>query len=374
MGNSMGTIFRITTFGESHGKAIGVVIDGCPAGVMVDEQAIAAELSRRRPGQSAVTTSRKEDDTPEVLSGVLDGKSTGAPIAILIRNKDAKSEQYQGMEGLVRPGHANFSWLAKYGAFDGRGGGRASARETACRVAAGAIAKSLLSEQGIHVRAWVEQIGDVAMPAASESTGDGAHDCDPEENALRCPNRKAASAMEVAILRAKEEGDSLGGIVRFSVEGCPAGLGEPLYERMESELAKAMLCIPAAKAFGMGNGFDACAMRGSEHNDVPTGIVDGKLTAKTNHAGGVQGGITTGMPLTGTVGFKPTSTIRKEQQTIDLQGKAATFAPPADARHDPCVVSRAVAVVEAMAALVVADFLLRARCARMQLSGTQEQG
>lgn len=324
--NSFGLIFRITTFGESHGKAIGVVIDGCPAGLLIKEEEINAALALRAPGKEALTSPRAESDQAEILSGVFEGKTTGAPIAIVIFNHDADSSKYEPIKELIRPGHANATYLEKYGVFDYRGGGRASARETACRVAAGAIAKKLLASAGINVQAYLKN-----------------------EETLR-----------PLIEEAKQSGDSLGGIVEF-VATVPAGLGDPLYEKLEARLAYALMSIPASKGFEIGSGFASATMRGSEHNDL---FIEKGVT-ETNHAGGILGGITNGMPVVGRVAFKPTSSITKEQKTVTLTGEQATFSLPPGSRHDPCVAIRAVPVVEAMVALVLADALLVNRSAKL---------
>jgi len=326
--NSFGTLFRITTWGESHGKAVGVVIDGCPAGLELNERQINEELKRRAPGTSRFTSPRKEPDLCEILSGTFEGKTTGAPICIMIPNRDADSSKYTPVKDLLRPGHANFPYLQKYGCFDFRGGGRASARETVCRVAAGAVAKALLSLNGCSVTAKLVQVGGVS-----------------------------GEQMEAEIEKAMEEGDSLGGVVEFLVDPVPAGLGDPLYEKLEAKLSQAMLSLPAAKGFEIGEGFRAAAMCGSAHNDSFISGEGGVATA-TNHAGGILGGISTGMPIVGRVAFKPASSIKKPQQTLDLTGAPAIFRLPEGSRHDPCVAVRAVPVVEAMAALVIADALL----------------
>ncbi len=328
--HSFGSLFRITTWGESHGPAIGVVVDGCPAGLELSVEDLIPDLKRRAPGNSPVTSPRKEADHPEILSGVFNGKTTGAPISILIRNQDHDSEAYKALENVMRPGHAGFTYLAKYGIFDYRGGGRASARETACRVAAGAIAKKLLHHWGISCTASLEQ---------DESFNQRLH-------------------------QAIEEGDSIGGVVEFRVEGLPAGLGDPVYEKLEATLASAMLSIPASKGFEIGEGFRAAQMRGSEHND-PFVSTEGAIHPSSNHAGGTLGGISTGLPVTGRVVFKPTSSIKKAQATVTAAGAAALIKLSSDARHDPCVAIRAVPVVKAMAALVLVDAVLRSRTVKL---------
>ncbi len=330
MSNSFGHIFRITTWGESHGKAIGVVIDGCPAGLEISEEEIAAELAKRAPGVHPLTSPRKEPDCPEIFSGIFEGKTTGAPISIVIFNQDVDSSKYEPIKDLLRPGHANFTYIKKYGVFDYRGGGRSSARETACRVAAGAIAKKFLAFSQIEIKATLKEVGGHA---------------DYEE----------------ILKKAKEEGDSLGGVVEVTVDNVPIGLGEPIYRKMEALLASAMLSLPASKGFEIGEGFSAACMRGSEHNDSFIG--EGKTA--TNHSGGTLGGITTGMPLIFRVPFKPTSSILKPQKTTTISGEKADFILPEGSRHDPCVALRAVPVVEAMTALVLADTILLSRCSQL---------
>lgn len=327
--NSFGTHFRITTWGESHGSAIGVTIDGCPSKLPIDLSDVQRELDNRAPGNHPYTSPRKEKDKVEILSGVFEGYSTGAPITLLIRNHDADSSKYEPIKHLLRPGHANFTYLAKYGIFDYRGGGRSSARETACRVAAGAIAKVYLRKKGISVGAHLCEIG-------------GMKDQD------RWP-----AALEEAI----RDKDSLGGIVEARADGLPVGLGEPVYGKLEACLASAMLSIPAAKGFEIGDGFALARMRGSEAND-PFCVLEGRVQTKTNRSGGVLGGISSGMPLAIRVPFKPTSSIGKPQDSVDLDGNRVEFRLPEGSRHDPCVAIRAVPVVEAMLALVIADLML----------------
>lgn len=328
--NSFGSLFRITTWGESHGKAIGVVIDGCPAGLELSLEDILLELKRRAPGQTPYTSPRKEEDLAEIYSGVFEGKTTGAPISIIIFNRDADSSKYEPIKHLLRPGHANFTYLQKYGIFDYRGGGRASARETACRVAAGAVAKKLLAHEGVQIRAFIEN-----------------------ENELK-----------EQILAAKEAGDSIGGVVSFEVLHLPDSLGDPIYEKLEANLAKAMLSLPATKGFEIGLGFEAAAYRGSASNDLYA-LENGKVITKSNHAGGTLGGISTGMPLVGKVAFKAASSIKIPQETLNFEGVQERLELPEGSRHDPCVALRAIPVVEAMLALVLADSLLMNRCAKL---------
>ena len=361
--NSFGHLLRITTWGESHGKGIGVVIDGCPAGLELNADDINAELQRRAPaGDNPYTTPRKEPDQGEIFSGIFAGKTTGAPIAIIIFNQDADSNQYEPIKNVLRPGHANFTYLEKYGCFDYRGGGRASARETACRVAAGAVAKKILAYHQIDIAAYIKSIGKMTMQQdfSDLSTLKQQRDKSP----IYCPEMTAATAMMQAISNAKKEGDSLGGVVEFATARLPIGLGDPVYEKLEANLAKAMMSLPATKGFSMGEGFNASTMRGSDHNDefyTETGVV--KLGS--NHAGGTLGGISSGEVLCGQVAFKPTSSIKKPQQSVNLQGEQQDFKLPDNARHDPCVAIRAVPVVEAMLALTLADALLLNRSAKL---------
>ncbi len=360
--NSFGNFFRITTFGESHGKAVGVVIDGCPAGLPLCETEIDQALALRAPGKTPFTSPRKEPDQCEILSGVFEGVTTGAPICIVIPNKDADSSKYEPIKHLLRPGHANHTYLAKYGLFDHRGGGRSSARETAARVAAGAVAKKLLETASIQVIAYLVAAGEVQAQIA-----------DVEFVELRtktrgspifCPEPQAAEQMIAVIEQAKQAGDSIGGIVEFATTSLPAGLGDPIYEKLEAALAKAMLSIPASKGFEIGSGFRSAAMYGSEHNDRFEKQGD-NIRCTSNNAGGILAGITTGMPLRGRVAFKPASSIRKTQDTLTIEGEKAAYNLPEGSRHDPCVAIRAVAVVEGMAALALADALLANRGARV---------
>jgi len=360
--NSFGTIFKITTWGESHGKAIGVVIDGCPAGLDIDEREINEALALRAPGRNPYTSPRTETDRGEILSGVFEGQTTGAPISILIANKDADSSKYEPIKEHLRPGHANFTYLEKYGVFDYRGGGRSSARETACRVAAGAIARKLLRKNGIEIVAFLKQMGNVEAQLREESL---------EwirrmtyQSAVFCPDGNAEAAMMALIDSAKEAGDSLGGLIEFIAAPVPAGLGDPVYEKLEAKLAFAMMSLPAAKGFEIGSGFRAVSMPGSQHNDLFIQENERILT-RTNFAGGILGGISSGMPVIGRVAFKPTSSIMKLQETVTIKGEQASFQLPPGSRHDPCVAIRAVPIVEAMAACVLVDALLLNRCARL---------
>ncbi len=361
--NSFGQIFRITTFGESHGPGIGVVIDGCPAGLAVTEQDINEQLALRQPGKNIYTSPRTEGDTAEIFSGLFEGKTTGAPIAILIRNKDADSSQYTAIKDLYRPGHANFTYLEKYGIFDYRGGGRSSARETAARVAAGAIAKKLLAHYKIDCAAFVAEIGGIAIAPQDLSDLKKLRE-KTYSSPIFCPDEKASLEIMEKISAVKEEKDSLGGILAC-VAHVPAGLGDPVYGKLEALLACAMLSLPASKGFEIGSGFQAARMRGSEHNDGFTLDEEGHAQTSTNFAGGTLGGISTGSPLFFRVAFKPTSSIKKPQQTVTLSGENATFQLPESGRHDPCVAIRAVPIVEAMTALVLADTLLINRISKL---------
>ncbi|HSX14191.1 MAG TPA: chorismate synthase [Chlamydiales bacterium] len=349
--NTFGNLFRITTFGESHGPAIGVVIDGCPAGIELTIDEINHELFLRSPGRNLYVSPRKEEDVAEILSGIFEGKTTGAPIAILIRNKDADSSQYANLKDLYRPGHANFTYLQKYGIFDYRGGGRASARETAARVAAGAVAKKFLKSFGIDCVSYLDEMGAVAMPEFDRNDL-----LELREKTLQSPIFCPCPITQEKMLEQIQKDDSLGGIVA-GIAHVPVGLGEPVYGKLEACLAFAMLSIPASKGFEIGKGFAAAKMRGSEHND-PFVMENGKVRCKQNFAGGTLGGISTGEPLYFRVAFKPTSSIKKVQETVSLNAENTLLQLPNSARHDPCIAIRAVPVVEAMTALVIADALL----------------
>lgn len=360
--NSIGQIFRITTWGESHGKALGVVIDGCPAGLPLTNDDINHALLLRAPGNNPFTSPRKEKDVAEIYSGVFEGVTTGAPLSIIIMNHDADSSKYEPIKHLLRPGHANFTYLNKYGVFDYRGGGRSSARETVCRVAAGAVAKKILSVFGIETCAYLKSVGELSatiretdLIKLKEMT---------YNNLIFCPDEITSESMMQKISALKEAGDSIGGIVEFRAAELPIGLGDPIYEKLEANLAKAMLSLPATKGFEIGEGFGAAEMTGYHHNDEF--IHDEYVHPKTNHAGGTLGGISTGEPLIGRVAFKPTSSIKKPQNTIDAEGQAAVFVLPEGSRHDPCVAIRAVPIVDAMCALVLADALLMNRVAKLK--------
>lgn len=352
-GNSIGKLFRVTNFGESHGKAIGVVVDGCPPLLNLSEKDIQKELDRRKPGQSTITTARKEPDKVEILSGVFDGKTTGTPISLIIPNKDTPKEEYEKISKLFRPGHADFTYEKKYGIRDYLGGGRSSARITAGNVAAGAIAKKILKENlNIEIIAYVKQIRDIKADISTDKIKKE----DAESNMVRCPDNKAAEEMIKLIEETKKQGDSVGGIIECIVKNVPAGLGEPVFDKLNADLAKAMMLINAAKGFEIGSGFNSVNLYGSEHND-PFIIKNGKIKTEKNNSGGIQGGISNSMPIIFRVAFKPTPTISKKQKTVDINGKKAEL--EAEGRHDPCVLPRAVPVVEAMAALVLCDHYLR---------------
>jgi chorismate synthase len=356
MGSSFGQLFRITTFGESHGGGIGVVIDGCPARIKISEEEIQRELDRRRPGQSKITTQRQEEDRCEILSGVFEGKTLGTPIAILVRNQDARPDAYTEMKKTFRPSHADFTYEAKYGIRNWQGGGRASARETIGRVAAAGVARKVLEKlyPEIVIAAYVTQIHEIAARVDRAQV----RRKDVEANIVRCPDPTAAKKMIERIEQVRSEGDSLGGVIECVVRGSPAGLGDPVFDKLEAELAKAMLSLPATKGFEIGSGFSSTTMRGSQHNDSFN--MEGKrVRTSTNRSGGVQGGISNGEDIYFRVAFKPTATIAREQQTVTTAGRATKLS--ARGRHDPCVLPRAVPMVEAMTALVLCDHALRQR-------------
>ncbi|HEY5326867.1 MAG TPA: chorismate synthase [Mucilaginibacter sp.] len=391
-GNSFGQIFRITTFGESHGEAIGVIIDGCPAQLDVDLDYIQGELDKRKPGQSKITTQRKESDTVKILSGVFEGKTTGTPIAMLIPNEDQRSKDYTHNVDVFRPSHADYTYQAKYGIRDHRGGGRSSARETAARVAAGALAKLLLKTQGIEIVAHVSSVGkinapDVVIANAQEFINER------EKNIVRCADAAVAEEMIAHIDNIRKQGDTVGGKISCHIINCPVGLGEPVFDKLHADLGKAMLSINAVHGFEYGSGFAGSEMRGSEHNDIFVGLTPAlskgegeergevlsfgedlgealspalpkqQIKTLTNFSGGIQGGISNGMPIEFKVAFKPVATIMQSQPTVDSEGNAAEIS--GKGRHDPCVVPRAVPIVEAMAALVLADHWLRNRIVKL---------
>ncbi|RZK92072.1 MAG: chorismate synthase [Pedobacter sp.] len=363
-GNSFGQLFRITTFGESHGIAIGVILDGCPAGLTIDLDFIQSELDKRKPGQSKITTQRKESDTVQILSGVFEGKSTGTPIAMLIPNEDQRSKDYGHNVDVYRPSHADYVYDAKYGIRDHRGGGRSSARETAARVAAGAIAKLFLKHNGIDVFAHVTAVGKINAPNLESNNLEELLKIR-EENIVRCADPATANEMIEFIDGVRKDGDTVGGKIACLIKGCPAGLGEPVFDKLHADLGKAMLSINAVHGFEYGSGFEGTELRGSEHNDVPLpkSQDENQFKTITNHAGGILGGISNGMDITFKVGFKPVATIMHNQQTINTAGEASEI--KGKGRHDPCVVPRAVVIVEAMAALVIADHLLRNRASKV---------
>ncbi|MCC6726125.1 MAG: chorismate synthase [Saprospiraceae bacterium] len=352
-GNSFGQLFKITTFGESHGPALGVVIDGCPSGFLFDLDFVQSELDRRRPGQSAIVTQRQEADKVELLSGIFDGKTTGMPIALLIRNEDAKSKDYSHIADKYRPSHADFTYQVKYGHRDYRGGGRSSARETAARVAGGAVAKMVLNNIGVKIRAWVSRVGDIATQKSYDSLDFSQIESTP----VRCPDLAIAAQMEALIREVRKAGDTIGGIVSCVIENCPVGLGEPVFDRLHADLGKAMLSINACKGFEYGSGFDGVCLRGSQHNDPFFLDENGQVHTRTNHSGGIQGGISNGMPIDFRVAFKPVATIVAAQESINEAGESVQV--EGRGRHDPCVLPRAVPIVEAMAALTLVDHYLR---------------
>ena len=360
MSNSIGTIFRLTTFGESHGVAIGGVVDGMPAGVVVDTSFIQQELNRRRPGQSSITTSRNESDRVEFLSGVFEGKSTGAPIGFIVYNENQHSSDYDNMRDVFRPSHADFTYQHKYGIRDHRGGGRTSARITLSRCVAGALAKLVLRQYGINITAYTMQVGNISIGSDYRH-----YDLSvAETNAVRCPDTVKAAEMEELIKEVKSDGDTIGGIIQCVVSGCPVGLGSPEFDKLHAVLGKAMLSINAVKGFEYGEGFAGVTQRGSEQNDLFCIDSENSVRMQTNHSGGIQGGLSNGEDIVFRVAFKPVATLLREQPTIDKLGNATTLL--ARGRHDPCVLPRAVPVVEAMAAMVILDELLIDRCARTE--------
>jgi chorismate synthase len=354
MGNSFGKLFKITTFGESHGLALGVIIEGCPAGLKIDEEKIRLEMQRRKPGQSKITTQRKEEDEIQILSGVFEGQSTGTPIGIVIPNSDQKSKDYSHISDKFRPSHADYTYFEKYGIRDYRGGGRSSARETAARVAAGAIAKQLLETKGVTVQAFVSQVGDLTLEKSYEELDLSKA----EENIVRCPDPETAERMIELIDSVRLERDTIGGVVTCVIKNTPVGIGEPVFDRLHAELGKAMLSINAVKGFEYGSGFEGVRMRGSQHND--SFVKEGeKIHTLTNHSGGIQGGISNGEDIYFRVAFKPVATIMQDQESLNEAGESVIVS--GKGRHDPCVVPRAVPIVEAMAALVIADYILLAK-------------
>lgn len=356
-GSIHGKLFRLVNFGESHGPAIGGVVEGCPSGLKLDLEAIQVELDRRRPGSTPLGTARQEKDTVEFLSGLFEGTTLGTPIAFMMRNKDARSGDYDHLKDSFRPGHADLTWEQKFGIRDHRGGGRASARETAVRVAGGAIARQLLATAGIRVRAWVSQVGEERLLKPYRDLDLG----QVFASEVRCPDQEVAQRMTNLIERVRAEGDTLGGRISCVAQGVPAGLGEPVFDKLHADLGKAMFSINAVKGVQFGSGFDAIAMRGSEHNDAYVAR-SGGLGTETNRSGGVQGGISNGEDILFDVAFKPVSSLMRDQASVDRAGNSVVL--EGKGRHDPCVVPRAVPIVEAMACLVLADHLLRQRLAR----------
>ena len=349
--NTFGHLFRLTSFGESHGAGIGGVIDGCPPNVALDFDAIQRELNRRKPGQSRITTSRNEADEVQFLSGIYEGKTTGTPIGFIVWNKNQHSADYDNIAKVYRPSHADYTYDMKYGIRDPRGGGRSSARETIARCVAGAIAKQILAQEGIDIKAYTSQVGDIRLEGSYKE-----YDLSRiEENAVRCPDPEKAAQMEELIFRIKGEGDTIGGVITGVITGVPAGLGEPVFGKLHAELGAAMLSINAVKGFEYGDGFDAAHYRGSERNDIFFND-NGRINVRTNHSGGIQGGISNGQDIYFRVAFKPVATLLREQETVDRDGNNTVL--KARGRHDPCVLPRAVPIVEAMAAMTILDFLL----------------
>ena len=349
--NTFGNLFTLTTFGESHGEAVGGVIDGMPAGIDIDLEFIQQELNRRRPGQSSITTSRQEADKVELLSGVFEGKSTGCPIGFIVRNTNQHSQDYENLRCLFRPSHADYTYEQKYGVRDHRGGGRSSARITISRCVGGALAKLVLKQLGISVQAYTSQVGPISLGRDYRQ-----YDLSlTESNAVRCPDAEKAKEMEALITQMKQEGDTIGGVITCVIKGCPAGLGEPEFGKLHAALGSAMLSINAAKGFEYGEGFEGVTARGSEQNDVFQ-TIGGQITIKTNHSGGIQGGISNGQDIYFRVAFKPVATILKAQETVDKEGNTTIF--QVKGRHDPCVLPRAVPIVEAMAAMTILDYYL----------------
>lgn len=360
-GNSFGTVFRLTTFGESHGPCIGGIIDGCPAGLIIDMAALQHQLDRRRPGQSDYTTSRNESDAVEFLSGIMEGVTTGTPIGFIIRNKDQRPADYDHTKDLYRPSHADFTYQAKYGRRDHRGSGRASARETVARVVAGEVARQFLASFNIRLSAFVSQAGPFRMDDRDRFFTLNEVDASP----VRCPDPSVSDSIRKHISSLMDSGDTCGGTITCVVQGLQAGIGEPVFDKLSARLAYAMMGINAAHGFEYGSGFQGAALKGSEHNDPFTKSDDGTVATSGNNSGGIQGGISNGMPVVFSVAFKPVSTLKLEQETLDVSGRNVKF--KAEGRHDPCVVPRAVPIVEAMAALSIADLLLQYPSSRMDM-------
>ena len=357
-GDSLGKLFKVTNWGESHGPALGCVIEGCPANLPLSEADIQPLLDKRRPGQSQLVTQRKEGDKVKILSGVVDGKTTGTAISLIIENNNPRSKDYSEFAKLFRPSHADFTYQQKYGIRDVAGGGRSSARTTAANVAAGAVAAKLLASEKIEIVSWVETVGDIQSTLPIEEVTTELV----ESNPVRCPDQKIAKLMEDKILEVRKQGDTIGGLVRCVVRNMPVGLGEPLFDKLEADLAKAMMSINASKGFEIGSGFEGTKMLGSQHNDIFYQSDAGQIKTETNYSGGVQGGISNGMDLDFKVAFKPVATLMQNQQTVDTQGNPIEY--HGRGRHDPCVLPRAVPIVDAMAALVICDHWLRYRAYR----------
>ncbi len=362
-GNTFGTLFRLTTFGESHGVALGGIIDGCPAGLEIDLDFVKSELQRRKPGQSHITTQRKEEDEVKFLSGIFEGKTTGHPIGFTIENTNQKSNDYEHIKDAFRPSHADFTYQEKYGIRDYRGGGRSSARETACRIVGGAIAKLYLKHLNVSIQAYVSQVGHIKLEKQYK-------DLDlskTEESIIRCPDAATAYKMVSYIEDIRKEGDTIGGIVSCVIKGTPIGLGEPVFDKLHADLGKAMLSINAVKGFEYGEGFNSINFKGSELNDIfvpfDSAQGDSKITTSTNHSGGIQGGISNGQDIYFNVAFKPVATIMQDQQSVDKDGNETTV--KGKGRHDPCVLPRAVPIVESMAALVIVDYILRNKTSKL---------
>ncbi len=355
-GDTLGKLFKVTNWGESHGPAIGCVVEGCPANVILSESDIQPFLDRRRPGQSKLVTQRNESDQVEILSGVFEGKTTGTPISLLIKNQNKKSKDYDEFAKIYRPSHADFTYQQKYKVRDPAGGGRSSARMTASNVAAGAIALKVLSKMGIEILSWVDSVADIKADIKPQQVTAELI----ESNLVRCPDIEAASKMEQAILKARKDGDTLGGVVCCQVRNMPVGLGEPLFDKLEADLAKTMLSINASKGFELGSGFEGTKMKGSEHNDLfYKDPASGKIRTESNYSGGIQGGISNGMELDFRVAFKPVATLMQKQKTLNIEGEIIEY--HGRGRHDPCVLPRAVPIVDAMTALVLCDHYLRQR-------------
>ncbi|GHV61659.1 chorismate synthase [Bacteroidia bacterium] len=350
MGNSFGTIYKLSSFGESHGPAVGGVIEGCPAGLEISVEKIQAELNRRRPGQNTLSTPRNEADSVEILSGLFEGKTTGMPIGFIVRNTDQNSSAYEHLKDTYRPSHADYTWQQKYGLRDYRGGGRSSAREHISRVVAGAVAQQFLALKDIKINAYTSQIGDIILPSSYKELN-----IETIDNPINCPDAAIATQMMELLKTVRAEGDSVGGCVSCAIRNMPVGLGEPVFDKLQARLAFAMMGINAAKGFEYGDGFTVAAMRGSEHNDTFT-LKAGRIAPLTNHSGGIQGGVSNGKDIFFKVAFKPVPTIMRGQQTVTMQGEPLTL--QAGGRHDVCVVHRAVPVVEAMTAMVLMDALL----------------